>query len=336
MAKHEIGCAINPACGNEEFTVMEKAKRPCGIAVVGGGPAGMEAARHAALRGHKVTIFERSAELGGAILGDCLVPGKGKMKWYADWIRRQIAKFPNITVQLRREPAAEELKAFDIVLNATGASSYVPEMTAGAERVVPFEKVLSCPKVNCDFNPKDRKPQKLGDKVLIWGDHYAAADTAQYLASIGKQVTIVTENSKFAKDVEVIHMYVAMKRFNLEEAEALHGKPFKHKVNIITSSTVLEAGEGYAVIQDKSFNRQRLVIDDVITCHVRPNVSFMEELRAAGVEFVNVGDSVKPRNLHAAVREGALFGKNIEGGVPVNSNHAPVSGLPLEIEAQLL
>jgi 2,4-dienoyl-CoA reductase-like NADH-dependent reductase (Old Yellow Enzyme family)/thioredoxin reductase len=336
MAKHEIGCAINPACGNEEFAVMEKAKRPCGIAIVGGGPAGMEAARHAALRGHKVTIFERSAELGGAILGDCLVPGKEKMKWYADWIRRQIAKFPNITVMLRHEPTAEELKAFDIVLNATGASSYVPEMTAGALRVVPFEKVIACPKVNCEFNPKDRRPQKLGDRVLIWGDHYAAADTAQYLASIGKEVTIVTENSKFAKDVEVIHMYVAMKRFNLEEAEALHGKQFKHKVNIITSSTVLEAGEGYAVIQDKSFNRQRLEIDDVITCHVKPNVSFMEELSAAGVEFVNAGDSVRPRNLHAAVKEGALFGKNIEGGVPVNSNRAPVNDLPLEIESQLL
>ena len=62
------------------------------MAVVGGGPAGMEAARVATERGHTVTLFEKTAELGGAILGCCMAPGKDeKMKWYADWIRWQMA-----------------------------------------------------------------------------------------------------------------------------------------------------------------------------------------------------------------------------------------------------
>ena len=69
-----------------------KTAKPVRVAVVGGGPAGMEAARVATERGHQVTIFEKSAELGGAILGCCMAPGKDeKMKWYADWLRYQIA-----------------------------------------------------------------------------------------------------------------------------------------------------------------------------------------------------------------------------------------------------
>jgi thioredoxin reductase len=61
-------------------------------------------------------------------------------------------------------------------------------------------------------------PVKIGEKVLIWGDHYAAADTAAYLASIGKDVTIVTENRKFGSTVDVIHMYVLRKRFTQTDA----------------------------------------------------------------------------------------------------------------------
>ena len=82
----------------------------------------MEAARLATVRGHNVTLFEKSRELGGAILGCCMVPGKEKMKWYADWIRQQIAKLP-VVVKLEHAPTADELKQFDSVLYAAGASS---------------------------------------------------------------------------------------------------------------------------------------------------------------------------------------------------------------------
>ena len=78
MAKTEIACAINPTCGNERFADMKKTEKPLTVAVVGGGPAGMEAARVATERGHKVTIFEKTGELGGAILGCCVAPGKEK------------------------------------------------------------------------------------------------------------------------------------------------------------------------------------------------------------------------------------------------------------------
>jgi len=80
----------------------------------------MEAARVATERGHSVTIFEKTGELGGAILGCCVTPGKDKMKWYADWIRYQIADL-NIDVKLCTTPSVKDLKTYDVVVNATGS-----------------------------------------------------------------------------------------------------------------------------------------------------------------------------------------------------------------------
>jgi len=335
MAKRQVQCAINPAMSDHSFSDMKKAEKACKIAVVGGGPSGMEAARHAAVRGHEVTIFEKKGELGGAILGDCLVPGKEKMKWYADWIRGQINKLSNVKVVLNHEPAIAELKKFDIVANATGASSYVPRVFGDAKAVVPFEDVLACPKAKCEFNPGGRKMAKVGQKVIVWGDHYAAVDTAQFLASIGKEVTVVTENPQFAARVETIHMYVALKRFAQNEAEALEPNPYKHKVTIMEGATVVNIAVGAVSVQDSDFNLKDLPIDTVVTCHVRPNTEFLKKMIEAGLQVVNVGDAVTPRNLHAAVMEGAIFGKNVDENAILNPNNAPIGEIPIDVLDQL-
>lgn len=334
MAKKEIGCAINPACGHMEFDDLKPAAAPLKVGIVGGGPAGMEAARIATVRGHKVTLFEKTGELGGAILGCCMAPGKEKMKWYADWIRGQI-KDLNVDVRLHTSPTVEQLKEFDVVLNATGAVSYVPECI-GAERVVPFEEAIACPKVTCPFHPKDRKMRKTGEKVLVWGDHYAAADTAAALAGMGKDVTIVTDKKEFAASVEVIHMYVLRKRFAQTDAEALHSEPFKYPVKVYENSTVYSIEDGKVVLMDKNFQRTELAIDDVITCNTRSNTALFDELMAAGVPVVNAGDSKAPRNLHAAVMEGATFGLKLEESVLMNPNHSVVDDLPADVRGQLL
>ncbi len=337
MAAKEIACSINPACGNAAFDDMKRTENPVRVAVVGGGPAGMEAARIASERGHLVTLFERSGELGGAMKYVCLVPGKEKMRWYLDWIREQLLDL-HVDMRLRHAPTVDELKKFDVVLNATGAASYVPPVQGDASRVIPFEEAMACPKIACEWHPGDRTLHKIGDKsahILLWGDHYAAVDTAAFLANIGKQVTIVTENKDFAAEVEVIHLYVLRKRFAQADAEVLHSRPYPHPVTVLTSTTVAEIGDGEVVLQDKDFQRTTLPVDEIVTCHTRPELGLFEELKAAGVRVWNVGDAVRPRNLYHAVKEGALFGLNLDEHLVFNPNGAIVNDLPIDVLGQL-
>ncbi len=336
MSKKEIACAINPACGNPDFEIRKKVSSPLRVAIVGGGPAGMEAARHAAERGHKVTLYEKNSELGGAILGCCLVPGKGKMKWYADWIRYQLTKL-DIEVKLRYVPEIEELTSYDAVIVATGARSYVPRVAGLTEKVIPFEKILVCSKKSCEFHPQDgRKPEILkGTKVIVWGDHYPAADTAAYLASIGKEVTIITPYKEFGSSIEVIHMYVLRKRFQQQDAEALTSKPFRYPVKIYTNTLILEIGENsLTLLSNGEF--VDLPYEHIVTCFTKPNVELVETLQKSSVPVVSVGDAVRPRNLHAAVKEGAWAGLTIEKSRLYNPNNTFINDLPLDITRQLL
>lgn len=337
MAKREIQCAINPACGHMEFDQIEPAAKPMKVAVVGGGPAGMEAARLATVRGHQVTIFEKTGELGGAILGCCVVPGKDKMKWYADWIRLQIKKL-GVEVKLNHAPSVEELKGYDIVLNATGAKSWLPDCIGNDHpMVVPFQKVLACPKQNCEHHPGCREMYKTGQKVLVWGDHFAAVDTAEFLASIGKEVTVVTEAKELGSSLEVIHMYVTRKNFHQEHAEGLEDKKtYQYAVTVYENTTVYQIKDGKVILIDKDFNKFEVEVDNVVNCHVRPDHEFFDEMAAAGLPVVNAGDSAAVRNLHAAVDEGAMFGLKLdEKALLFNPNHAVINDLPLDVYAML-
>lgn len=334
MAKKEIACSINAACGNPAYARMTRTTAPVRVAVVGGGPAGMEAARIATERGHLVTLFEQSGELGGAMKYVCLVPGKEKMRWYLDWIRDQLLDL-HVEIRLNHAPTVDELRGFDVVLNATGAVSFVPEVVGDVSRVVPFEESMACPKVACECHPGGRRMRKLGSRVLLWGDGYAAADTAAFLASIGKEVTIVTENREFGSELEVIHLYVELKRFAQGDAEVLHSRPYKHPVTVITNTTVHEIRDGEVVLQDKDFNRRTLAVDDIVTCHVRSATALFTELRAAGIHVINVGDAVRPRNLYWAVKEGSDFGLAVDEHLLFNPNHAILSELPMDVLGQL-
>jgi hypothetical protein len=240
-----------------------------------------------------------------------------------------------VDIRLNHAPGVEELRDFDVVLNATGAASFVPPVLGDASRVVPFEEAMACPRVSCECHPGGRKMRKLGARVVLWGDSYAAADTATWLADIGRDVTIVTENREFAADCEVIHMYVARKRFAQGDAEVLESRPYKHPVTVITSTTVAEIRDGEVVLQDKDFNRTVIPADDIVTCHTRPEIGLFTELRAAGIHVLNVGDSVRPRNLYHAVKEGSDFGLAVDEHLLFNPNGAIVNELPVDVLAQL-
>ncbi len=170
----------------------------------------------------------------------------------------------------------------------------------------------------------------------MWGDHYPATDTVAHLASIGKEVAVVTDRKEFASSVEVIHMYVLRKWFNQTDAEALKSKPFKYPVTVYESCTINEIGKGEVVLLDKNFKRTTIPCDNVVTCWTRPDQSFPQKLKDAGIFFVTVGDALRPRNLHAAVKEGAGLGLVLDEHRIFNPNNAFIDEVPIDIAGQLI
>ncbi len=332
MIKRHMRCAINPAVGDERFIHLQPAETPRKLAVVGGGPGGMEAARIAALRGHQATIFERTGELGGAILYCCMLPGKNKMRWYADWLRRQVAKL-GIEVRFHSSPSVEELRQFDAVILATGGKVARPAIPGiDSSPVCTFEDVLRCKVEGCEYYPTDRQPPlECGPTVLIWGDHFAAADSAEKLAGDGKKVYVVTENREFAQWMEPCHRDVMFKRFAGGNGEGLPGKPFQHAVTVIPNTTVLEIAANEVTLMDHRFRKSALTVDNVVLASVAPEDSLYDQLLEAGIPAVKIGDLKRVRNLLSAVREGANVGLTIDEGLTLNANRALTSRHPTEV-----
>jgi 2,4-dienoyl-CoA reductase-like NADH-dependent reductase (Old Yellow Enzyme family)/thioredoxin reductase len=330
MIKRECRCAINPAVGDERFIGFEPAAQKFTVAVVGGGPAGMEAAHIATLRGHKVTIFEKTGELGGAILNCCMINGKNKMKWYADWIRRQV-KDLGIEVKYHTAPKAEDLKKFDVVIIASGAKFAKPDIPGIAQPfVVNYDDVLRCSVKTCEYYPADKKdPVKCGDTVLIWGDHFGAADAAEKLGTDGKKVIIVTESKEFAAWMEPIHKDVMMKRFKGGNGEGLTTKTIAHPITILTRSTVMEVkASGEVVIQDSEFAKSSIKVDNIVLAKFEEDNELYDELLKAGVAVQKVGDAKQVRNLRAAVTEGSNVGLTLDKELRLNANNALISVIP--------
>jgi len=335
MIKRHMRCAINPAIGDERFIDFGPAESKLKVAVVGGGPAGLEAARIATLRGHKVTVFEKTGEVGGAILYCCTVAGKNKMRWYADWIRRQIKKL-GVPIKYESVPKPEDLKDFDAVLVCTGSEVVRPDIRGiDSDRVCTFEDVLRCKSKSCEYWPKKGKaePAEVGDIVLIWGDHFGAADAAEKLGAAGKKVYIVTENSGFASWMEPCHKDVMQKRFNGGQGEGLSGKTFKHPVTIIPDSSVLEIGkDGEVVLVNGKFERSTLKVDNVVLANVQASDELYELYRKEGLVVTKLGDAKKVRNLRGAVTDGANIGITINKDLQINANAEIIASLPTGIE----
>jgi 2,4-dienoyl-CoA reductase-like NADH-dependent reductase (Old Yellow Enzyme family)/NADPH-dependent 2,4-dienoyl-CoA reductase/sulfur reductase-like enzyme len=339
MIKRHMRCSINPAVGDERFIDFEPASQRFRVAVVGGGPAGMEAARIATLRGHRVTLFEKTNELGGAILYCCSVSGKSKMRWYADWLRRQMQNLA-VEVVYGATPGVDVLRGFDAVILATGGRVRRPDIPGiGSDLVLTFEDVLRCDVKHCEFRCDGRvAPKATGATVLVWGDHFAAADTAEKLAGDGKKVYVVTERPEFAQWMEPCHRDVMFKRFAGGNGEGLRDKTFEHPVTVFTGTTVVAVGpDGTVSLMDNRFGRRDLKVDHVVLAAVDCNdqaadpSSLAVALREAGVLTFEIGDQKKVRNLRAAVQEGANAGLTLDAGLRLNANGVCISRHPTEV-----
>ncbi|MCL4192662.1 MAG: hypothetical protein KJZ87_13100 [Thermoguttaceae bacterium] len=227
----------------------------------------------------------------------------------------------------------DELKDFDAVVLATGGRVIRPQVPGiDLPLVATFEDVLRCKMTGCEFHGNGRQPPvECGQRVLIWGDHFGAAEK---LAADGRQVFVVTENRQFAAWMEPCHRDVMQKRFAGSNGEGLRGKPFEYPVATITDSTVLAIGAGGEVaLIDNQFRRSTLQVDSVVLASVEVNDDLYGPLLEAGIAVAKIGDCRKVHNLRAAVTEGANIGLTLDENLRLNANRAVISCLPTEVAA---
>ena len=336
MIKREMRCAINPAIGDTRFLDIEPADVSLNVAVVGGGVAGMEAARIATLRGHKVTLFEKDNELGGAVRTCCMVPVKFRLKWYIDWLREQIDEL-GVTVKLNTEATVDLLKGYDAVLCGTGGQVERPDVP-GVEKAISFEELLVCAKKDCPYYPKEVKPMpvKTGDNIVIWGDHYAASDLADTLGPRGKKLSIVTGDSEFFPNIEAIHREVLKMRFSGGNGQGLENPaPFKYPVDMYQKATVLEIRDDSVLIIDSNLETKEIKCDNVVLAKVEPNFKLFDELVKAGVKVANIGDSKQVRNIRGAMTDGANAAYILDSTIFMNANNQLSSKLPADVKRMM-
>jgi 2-enoate reductase len=284
-------CSVNPRCGFENFSEVTPAKEPKKVLIVGGGIGGMQTAITAAERGHKVTIWEKSDELGGLGIAAGAPEFKLAVKRYLKYLVNQTLK-NNINVVYNKEATVEDIVKFgaDKLVLATGATPIIP----------PIEGIKGNSKVG---TAKDYLLGKynVGDKVVVIGGGLIGSETALDIKLKGKDVVLV----------EMLNKLVPKEVINANNEQRLNNKIQEAKVDVRLGTKVCSIGENEVVIE-KDGVRESVPYDNVIIAvGMKANNSLKEELAKILDDFYVVGDAESPRKIWDAVHEGFHVAKNL-------------------------
>lgn len=293
-----ISCLVNPTAGREATWPVEPfapATTRRHVLVVGAGPAGLETARVAAARGHRVTLLERSAHLGGQFRLAGLQPSRGQIGDLLAWFERDLAR---LGVEVRRgaavDAAAVRAVGADVVVVATGARP----ARAGFQRALPLVDRL--PGVEADtvvaIHDVLDGTASVGRRVVVLDDlgDWRGVGTALALAEAGHEVTVVTSAPLIAGGLAHSAADGPLRR----RYAAAGGR--------IRTSTVVEAwsGAGAHVRSTLDGTTDDLAADTLVIAETAvPETTLADDLRAAGVAFELIGDAVAPRRASLAFYE---------------------------------
>ncbi|HEY49515.1 MAG TPA: FAD-dependent oxidoreductase [Dehalococcoidia bacterium] len=282
-----IACVVNPELGREREYQIKQVESPKRVLIVGGGPAGMEAARVAALRGHEVTLHEKENSLGGQLIAAAVPQFKKPVKDLMEYLKNQLDKL-GVNMELGRETTPEfvrELKP-DVVILAMGASHHIPDMPGiNGGNVVTASDILLGKK-------------EAGDRVAVVGGGQVGCELAWFLAAQGKKVTIVEMTFGVANDVNMFS------RFYLTDMLAELG------VEIAATTTAVEiTGEGVVAV-DMGGNRLVIEADTVaLAVGFTSNNGFDDSLRDEIPEVYSIGSCVEPGKIWEAIHDGARIAR---------------------------
>jgi len=269
-------------------TLTDRTTVQADVAVVGGGPAGMEAARVAALKGHEVTLYEKR-ELGGALLEASIPEFKAPdLKPLVAYLKTQVKK-TGVKVMAQEATVAQLTgEAYDAVIVAAGATALGLEDIPGIAdpKVVTAAQVLHNEVV-------------LGDRVVVIGGGIVGTEVGLMVAETGKQVTFVEMLDEFMCNITFDERQVYELRFNDLD------------VSINTGQRLVAVTKAGAKTVDQTGAVTEFPADSIIlAAGFRPNRELIEGLRAfPDIQVAEVGDCVRPRKIYDAIHDGHLAAK---------------------------
>ena len=296
MAGKSLMCSVNVAVGREDrfarlqYDENDPAALSKSVFVVGGGPGGMEAARVAALRGHKVKLFEKREQLGGALLEASVPEFKHELKDLVDYLSNQLKRL-NVDVHLNTEITAAQIfkKRPDAVVVAAGSKPSMPE-------------IPGIDSENCINGLEVYKGRDVGETVVIVGGGMLGSELALHLAEKGKKVILTTRQEKIAYDMEMAHSIVFM------------GRLVNSGVRVHTNKLLSQITPEGVVMLDlaRLGERTEVKADTIIVMGgFQPDQSLCEQLNGNGLQVIPVGDCIQPRGIHEAIYEGHLAARSI-------------------------
>ena len=301
-----LGCVVNPAVGFERTMgdhTLQVVSRPKRVVVVGGGPAGMEAARVAAERGHRVVLFEAGGALGGTLNLAGLTATRRTLLDLTRWLAGQVERLKvDVRLGVRADVEAVVAEQPDEVIVATGSTPRMDglQVSNPGEPIIGMDqaRVVSSHQLLSGSAP-------LGRTAVVIDDtgHYEAVGVVEYLAGHGVVVTYVTPREGFAPDMDMTWM-------NEPALRRLAGKP----VTIRPRTRAIAITEdhvriGPVYLPADSAELELVAADTVVfISNNRPNRELYDQLSTRGVSTRVVGDAHTPRFLGPAVREGHLAG----------------------------
>ncbi len=293
FAMGSIQCSVNPNV-TQEFSynatpVLKKKK----IMVVGGGAAGMEAARTARLRGHEVELYEATDALGGHLIEGSNHPFKLGINRLYKWYKKELEEL-GVPVHLNTKITPEDIKksGCDTAILAVGSYHFVPKFVEGwdhAKSIVAWDALMGT--------------KELGENVVVVGGGLTGSEMAYDLAAYeNKKVTIVEALPDILSNGGIPQPVNLMLRDLLDH----------YKVDIKTSHRIKAINDEGAVIEDMEGKLITIAADSVVSCiGLRPNPSMREDLMYTGIEVFEVGDGAGIGNIRTVISDAYEIARNV-------------------------
>ena len=284
-------CAVNPAAMREVRYALRPCVQPKKVVVVGGGVAGMEAARTAAMRGHKVSLYEKNESLGGNLIPGGSHSFKKEVRELNAWYQNELKVLP-VEIHTGEAVTADQLRNMDadVIIVAAGSVPVTPKVPG-----IDDKKVIDCMEAFAH-------PEKVGQKVMVIGGGLVGCEMALEYAQDGKEVTVVEALPKILSagiPSPIPNGQMIPDLFEHHHVAVLEN----HRLSAVEDGRVILESDG----QKKAFDADSVVI----AVGFRPVPSMAQELQGCGAAVYEIGDGQKVSTILHAVWDGYEVGNNI-------------------------